>query len=48
MQGLILAAGRGSRLKQLTQKKPKPFNKYKDKRHGSKFCYLKSRSPRKW
>ena len=33
MQGLILAAGRGSRLKQLTQKKPKSFNKYKDKRY---------------
>ena len=32
MHGLILAAGRGSRLKKLTSQKPKSFNKYNGKR----------------
>ena len=33
MQGLILAAGRGSRLKKLTSQKPKSFNKYQGKKY---------------
>ena len=32
-QGIILAAGRGSRLKSLTNFKPKSFNKFKNKRY---------------
>ena len=31
INGIILAAGRGSRLKTLTRDKPKSFNKYKNK-----------------
>jgi choline kinase len=31
IQGIILAAGRGSRLRHLTEKKPKTFNKFKNK-----------------
>ena len=33
MQGIILAAGRGSRLGHLTEKKPKSFNKSGKKRN---------------
>ena len=33
LQGIILAAGRGSRLGYLTKKKPKSFNKSGDKRY---------------
>jgi choline kinase len=33
MHGIILAAGRGSRLKHLTEKKPKSFNKFGKKRY---------------
>ena len=33
LQGIILAAGRGSRLGYLTEKKPKSFNKSGDKRY---------------
>ena len=31
INGIILAAGRGSRLKRLTRDKPKSFNKFKNK-----------------
>ena len=31
INGIILAAGRGSRLKNLTKYKPKSFNKFKNK-----------------
>ena len=33
LQGIILAAGRGSRLGRLTKNKPKSFNKSSNKRY---------------
>ena len=33
LQGIILAAGRGSRLGHLTENKPKSFNKISNKRY---------------
>ena len=32
VQGIVLAAGRGSRMKHLTDDKPKSFSRYKNKR----------------